>query len=902
MRALFFSLAILTGNGFAAIRESFDSAQPTWQVAQADCGYRVVAHQRSLHEPHSGQASEQVRLLCGRGTFVYLTHETSRCLVIPDLTVSLWVKSDKPGMQLLARVVLPRTPDADGNGFMTALLRGSMYTEVGSWQQLRIDRFDQLMEQQTRVLRQRFGSHVNADDAYVDMVVVNAYGGAGTSDVWIDDLEIVGHVEAGMSDDTHEVQAKTQTATPNDELRGDWIRQRESARAVRLHGSIVEVEGRPMMVRMIEHNGEPLGWLQSLGFNAVQLRSPVTRAVSDEAARLGLWLVAPPSAAVGRSGEELDDRRILAWHLGDRLTAPYVEATRKLAGEVRRDGSESARPLVCSAETNLWEYSRIADIVVLDLEPLGTSFELGDCAERLRTRGRLARPGNPLWAAIQTQPQRLIGEQIAALGPGDAPPLSIQPEQIRLLAYAAVAAGARGLLFRSASALDADDPATRLRAATMQLLNGELKLIEPWVAGGTYGGEIETSNPEVQISALQTARSRLLLVRRIAEAQQFVVQPPGEHAIAFHDGAATTSTRAYRIGPTHLAPVNSLQRPGGTWINLEDAGWVTPVVLTSDELVLHHLTSQQRQQAKAAAELHYDIAKQELAGVNSTLQRLSSYGSSLPQVNESLRLAQSHLIRCEPLLATGDWRSAYRSCEQARQALARLRHETWRQATSGFTAPTASPLCTSFDTLPDHWAMSNRMRTARWSTNVLPGGAFEDLRFMQSRGWRYERSGDAEVQAAVDLAADASRSGATGLRLRCWPADDNNKPVAIEQPPIQITSAPVPVRAGQLLRIHGWVRVPAEITGSDAGLLIYDSLGGRGLGERIRVAKDWRELVLFRAATRDGHATVTFALSGMGEVQLDDVSISTVEPIQLNAGSNAQHGPSPRPLSSGVRN
>jgi len=91
-----------------------------------------------------------------------------------------------------------------------------------------------------------------------------------------------------------------------------------------------------------------------------------------------------------------------------------------------------------------------------------------------------------------------------------------------------------------------------------------------------------------------------------------------------------------------------------------------------------------------------------------------------------------------------------------------------------------------------------------------------------------------------------------------------------------ITSAPVAVRAGQLIRIEGQVRVPGAIEGSLDGLMIVDSIGGGALAERIGAADGWRPFVMYRAAARDEQLTLTFVLTGMGEAWLDDVRVSVV--------------------------
>src|SRR5690606_26694257 len=54
------------------------------------------------------------------------------------------------------------------------------------------------------------------------------------------------------------------------------------------------VGGDPFFPRIIEFRGESLARLQQLGFNCVRLGRPATAELLAEAARLQLWLIAPP--------------------------------------------------------------------------------------------------------------------------------------------------------------------------------------------------------------------------------------------------------------------------------------------------------------------------------------------------------------------------------------------------------------------------------------------------------------------------------------------------------------------------------------------------------------------------------------------------------------------------------
>ncbi len=225
-------------------RDSFESVEPTWRLADADCGARIAAHRRDFQTFHTGQASEGLRLVASQGTYAYLVQEVPQSRVIAEWTAALWVKADRTGLQLLARVVLPRSRDPQTGGPMTVLLRGDVYDRTGMWQQLAIREADQLLERQVRVLRSQFGPDVDAREAYVDLMVVNAYAGAGVTNLWIDDLELLGQVPAarfastardssvpGVAESPH--AAETWSGAPG---RGD---------GAQLNGTILLVAGRP---------------------------------------------------------------------------------------------------------------------------------------------------------------------------------------------------------------------------------------------------------------------------------------------------------------------------------------------------------------------------------------------------------------------------------------------------------------------------------------------------------------------------------------------------------------------------------------------------------------------------------------------------------------------------------
>jgi hypothetical protein len=127
----------------------------------------------------------------------------------------------------------------------------------------------------------------------------------------------------------------------------------------------------------------------------------------------------------------------------------------------------------------------------------------------------------------------------------------------------------------------------------------------------------------------------------------------------------------------------------------------------------------------------------------------------------------------------------------------------------------------------------------------------------------------------VQLSLEAPRVGRSALHLRAW-GTEPAFPVLDGRPPVTILSAPVPVQAGQWLRIRGWAKAPRPLEHSWDGLMISDSHSGPELAERIAETQGWREFTLYRVATEDGPWHLRFSLTGLGEAWIDDVSVTAL--------------------------
>jgi hypothetical protein len=438
-----------------------------------------------------------------------------------------------------------------------------------------------------------------------------------------------------------------------------------------------------------------------------------------------------------------------------------------------------------------------------------------------------------------------------------------------------------------------------MRADTLKLLNLELRLLEPWIAGGTVAEELAAGDGSVQVSVLATDRSRLLLITQHAPAQQFVLGPPPRSSVQITIPGASISDRAHRISLAGIKPLKLTHTSGGAHLTLDDASVATAVVITQDPLALHHLGRTLADVKAEAARLRQGLLTWRLARVTQIDGDLTAMhrtlfapasataGASSPTSADApatlLREAAAHLDRAAKLAASGDFENHQAALDRCEAAVAKVRRAAWEATAATFPSPAASPCLAQYTSLPLHWQLAQRMQRGEFGPNQQQAGDMESLEQMLAVGWKQERRPPIGVKCDVSLSLADPHAGRSQLRLVAWAADKQLAPQVIEQPVVWITSSPVPVRQGQIVRIHAWVDVPRPLAGSDDGLVVFDSAGGWELGDRIRQTRGWREVTLYRAVPQNGELTVTLALGGLGEARIDDLAVSVLDPEPVRA-------------------
>ncbi len=730
--------------------------------------------------------------------------------------------------------------------------------------------------------------------------------GPGVTNVAIDDLDVAGYVTVPQRtiDRSFSVTPSEAGSSaglpdgPSPSHGADAERGAVEHARVRLQNGILRLANGhplPLFPRIIQYQGEPLTLLERTGFNSVWLSHVPTASMLEEASRLGLWLIAPPPnpcqpvppsgapVPTPEIGPEYDG--VLAWDLGSGLESQQLKTTVEWAKQIRMaDRRNAGRMLICRPALRLKDYnqSEAADLIVVGRSPLGSSLGLNDYGDWIRQQPRLLNLGNPFWTMVQTQPAESLWRQWTALGQ-DAPPLAFSSEQVQLLTYTAMTAGSRGLVFESFSPLSATDPGTRMRALTLELLNRQLEIIEPWAAAGS----ILTTVPGTQAGSTATLfhceYGRLLLPVWSPPGAQFVLGQAAGHRVIFTVPGIPDTNQPRLIAPGGLPSLDIRPETGGKQVALDEFDLTALVLLTAKDHIFQDVNQRAIRTGRRVAEIERELADLKLRAVQQVSARL--LGRTVSRYAGTwLSEAKDDLAQCDAQLADRHDRQAYFYAQRAMRPLRLLERSYWDAAMAygdglaPLRSPVASPAAVAFPTLPYHWTLMERVRHSQPGPNILPGGGFESPTEYRESGWQYDplQPMPAHVQVSANLTRAAAHSGSLGLELKVEPSDPAASPLWVESPPVRLVSPPVPVEAGQLLRIQGWVQIRKPIAGSVDGLVVFDSLGGECLAERIVKTKGWERFVLYRVVPQSGTMTLSFALSGFGEAWIDDVAIEVL--------------------------
>jgi hypothetical protein len=864
------------------LEEGFEGPDLRWRLATDGPALRLVAHGHSTDLPHRGTGCERFVVAASAAGTVAFETSIGPAAVIDEFQASVWVKASKPDVRVAVRVALPGQVSQQSGKPIEVLVPGESSRDAGRWERLSIAGIGRALEQQLPALRLEHGSQLEITGALITTLVLDVPIPPGDHSLAIDDLFVTGLVSTSAEHDPL-VQPAAFTPEVDDPPAG-------------MARGVLEVNGRPFFPRSIDWNGEPFAFLAELGFNCVRLPTPAATDQLTEARAAGLWIICPPPPIPDVDLREPENvpmlrnwDRVLAWDLGDGLTEDSVTELAERGRRIRACDPRRGRPLIGSADSGLNAVSRHLDILVARRTVLGTSLELLDWLEWLRQRPRLARPGTPFMTTLATELDPAAARQAAALAGVGGRGLAIDPESLALATFSAVAGGMRGILFTSSQRLDGDDSEARLRATAVREANLRLRLIEAWGAAGRFATKARTSNPEVQAFVIEAGQARIVLAWRCVQGAQVVARrydghdiPSGDMPLSILVPGVPESHRAWEVATGGLRPMQQSRVTGGVSVTLDAFLTQGMVLMSGEPVVTAYLQDQLRLVAPIEVASARGLAAGALASAGELLGRLPPQAlsgpppvSAVPMLTEANRLAAAG----EAIVGTDPPRGVA-LLRKAAAIAGQFERRVWENAVKAEGSMVASPLVASDATLGEAWQFVAARMNTEAGRELLDGGDMERLETLAGGGWRHYARTDPDILTTVEVIHTQPASGRGSLRLAARPKVANEAPVVLETPPVWITSPPVAAPAGKLLEISARIWVPSAIAGSVDGLLVFDSLGGPALAERVGQSPAWRRMVLYRIVPPESAGepvVLTFALSGLGEARIDDVSIRVLE-------------------------
>jgi hypothetical protein len=905
-RAWVVGLVVVLAAGAAlaqqVLQNPFEGRDLLWTAGAHDAAYEETLHRLTDESAHNGQRSETIQLTAQAGSFIHYTYDVGRAPVTDDLNVTLWVRANRPGTQLLCRVVLPKEPDPqNAQDPLTLLLPVDTYQLVNRWQPLTLREPVKRLREQVQLLRAKLKRNVVADEAFVDRLVLNVYSGPGETKVWTDDLEI-GPV----------FESKTPAAPGAGRPSRPATRQTSE---VQLNGSQLLVSGQRFFVLGIRHTGTPLKVLRDAGFNTVWLDDTTPPGLLEDAVNHGFWVV-PALGLPDRPGGKtpalltsreafgrtvsrfIDTGAVLGWDVGGNLTGEQTPDVARLAAAFR--DVDPQRPVVADISDGFRGYSisDFSDSLMLGAHrwPLLTSLPLPAYRDWLLQRRRLVPPKTFCWTWIQTHlPDWFLNLAYGGVAGKFDEPIGPQPDQIRLLSYVAAGCGYRGLGYWSDRFL-ADSHTGRDRLLELALLNQEFQMLEPLLVAAGEPEWIDTSHGQIKAAVMRTDKAVLVLLVWVGDGGQYVPGQASPCNLSVTVPQVPANCQAWEVLPGRLRSYKTDRVLGGTQVTVRDFNLTTALVFTADlgptGLVVR-FQEQQRRMRKAAAQWAHDLAEEELAKTLRVQDELAKAGQVLPDGEALASKAREWLDTCKRQRRNGEYSDAYTSAQVGLQSVRLLMRSHWEQATRGLASPVSSPYAVSFYTLPRHFQFVEEVRRMYSEGNALPGGDFEAPPDQQPAGWLVQEVPSLDnVNVSARRVAEGPHGGKQCLQLEASARTPQLAPEVLERTFVAIHSPAVRLPPGTPVKISAWVRIFKPIKGSTDGALLYDSSGGEPLALRFTedTRLEWKEYTLYRKVPASGAINVTMALTGLGTVFFDDVKIEPLTPRGQAAAKPTESG------------
>ena len=826
------------GGSESMIRDGFEGPKVAWRQEQTDAPVKIFAHERTRRAAHEGLLSEGFSFEAGIGGGLYYSYPLPKIPVTDDLKVTLYVRANRPGAQILGRVVLPGDVDPDSRRPSFVSISGTTYDTMDRWQKVEIADLPSLIRDQARVLSAVSKRKINLKGAYLERLVVNVNSGEGETEVYLDELAVGPVATEAVAEHARMIRGGESPArgpggptarTIADRLRTDREPLEPNAPGanarIKVDRNRITRDGFPWFPTAIRSPGADPDLLRRIGCDVMVIPAGTSEDVIKAARAAGLFLIPELTGGVPEGKLPDADRtvaeavafpwkdEVFAWSVGDRLGDSSDPAVRKEALRRVREavlGIRRAKPGGSPYTTGtvtgmLPEYARIPEnltMIGIPAATWGTAHGPLENYQYLEQRRLLTARSNadaPITAEIDVTPPPVFQRAIW----GTDTPFAwgvprIQPEQVRIAAYSAIAAGCRGLTFRAEG--DLSQGPGRMATIEMALVNEEIDLLEPILADpdkavrlvDTYMAD-PPPPPPLTLFAMNTGtamrpkvpkefppnftikaasistkdrRGTLLMVADFQPYAQF--QPPQSAMNKVKlIVPAPRDAHAYLISPggvkTLGMPDHLPSEAGGHSINIEDFGVTGLVLLTTNAELKDQIERSINQIRPKAVSLAIEQAELHRAWVVEVDALLQDARHPQKHSADLIAAADALIQSARDAQERFDYQTAWDEARRAGRPLRHLMRYHFMAAYDEFVkalndedlpcgpiayegkekpqprliSPIVAPPLVSFGTLPQAWTWLEWVKTGRLGPNILPSGGFNlaDMKEFLAQGW-----------------------------------------------------------------------------------------------------------------------------------------------------------------------
>jgi hypothetical protein len=531
-----------------ALRDGFETPEPVWESEHTDSVVRLLEHDRSQRAAHGGRLSEHFHFEAGAGSQFFVSYATPKIQVSDDLKVGLYVRADRAGARLYARIVLPADVDPETKAPSFVLVPGTIFDQVDRWQKLELVQMMPAIERQARVLRVSTRRPVKLEGAYLERVVVNLLGSPGESNVFLDDLEIEPVPESALAGRLAAEGPPSGIGSRPKTPSGNTKAKTTALAPVRLERNLLEKRApdgayRPWFPTAIDAPGASAIKLRDAGFDVLIDSMKTDPSKLRAAVERGALIMARLGAASGglRPQQIVDEinshplrSSVAFWYLGDQLgrrraieaREEELASVREAIAAVRKLEDDVSHLTLGTVVGDLGLFARAPsglDMVVVEPQFWGATADPLEsyrymCQRKLMTlRSNL---GLMYWGSI---PASTSADVIRNVWGDDTPPSwgtpPVQPTQLRQMTYLALAAGVRGIVYRGDAELTRRTGAGRALLIELGFLNFEMDLCEQILAQNENKiRDYSVFDPEpvpVPSNAIQIANRRPIPVKEL---------------------------------------------------------------------------------------------------------------------------------------------------------------------------------------------------------------------------------------------------------------------------------------------------------------------------------------------------------------------------------------------------